>query len=137
MANFFLPPTPSTPFLELPEVPRKSSKRLLSDILEDPSRPEKRRKALALLVETRTVKSLKLADSDKTAFPSEPIAESCFPVSSGTCSRLLLFPFVLAYFWQGITDQYFFLILCRFRFAIFILSFLWLPDEEHPYSLWV
>ena len=108
MADALLSSTPNTPFLELPEVPRRSSKRILCQSSEDPTQPEKRRKALALLVETKAAKSLKLTDPDKTAFSSEAVAKDCFSMSSGSCLRLSPFPFVLAYFWQEIADHHFF-----------------------------
>ena len=104
MANALLSSTPGTSFPQLPEVPRRSSKRSLSENSEDPSQLEKRRKALTLLVETRTAKSLKFANPGKVAFSSEPTTKDCFSMSSGTCLRLLLFPFILAYFWQGTAD---------------------------------
>ena len=97
MADALLSSTPNTPFLELPEVPRRSSKRILCKSSEDPAQPEKRRKALALLVETRTAKSLKLADPNKAAFSSEAVAKDCFSISSDNCLRLSPFPFVIAY----------------------------------------
>ena len=108
MADALLSSTPNTPFVELPEVPRRSSKRILCKSSEDPAQPEKRRKALALLVETRAAKSLKLADPNKAAFSSEAVAKDCFSISSGNYLRLSPFPFVLAYFWQGIADHHFF-----------------------------
>ena len=98
MADALLPSTPNTPFLELPEVPRRSSKRILCQSSEDPTQPEKRRKALALLVETRTVKSLKLADPNKAAFSSEAVAKDCFSISSGNCLRLFSFSFCVYVF---------------------------------------
>ena len=99
MVDALLSSTLNTPFLELPEVPRRSSKRILCKSSEDP--------ALAALVETRTAKSLKLADPNKAAFSSEAVAKDCFSTSSGNCLRLSPFPFVLAYFWQGIADHHF------------------------------
>ena len=85
MADALLSSSPNAPFLELPKVPRRSSKRLSCESSEDPVQPEKRRKALALLIERRTAKSLKLADPDKTAFSSEAVAKDCFSMSSGSC----------------------------------------------------
>ena len=93
MADALLSSTPNTPFLELPEVPRRSSKRILCQSSEDPTQPEKRRKALALLAETRAAKSLKLADPNKATFSSETAAEDCFSISSGNCLRLFSFSF--------------------------------------------
>ena len=93
MADALLSSTPNTPFLELPEVPRRSSKRILCQSSEDPTQPEKRRKALALLAETRAAKSLKLADPNKATFSSETTAEDCFSISSGNCLRLFSFSF--------------------------------------------
>ena len=93
MADALLSSTPNTPFLELPEVPRRSSKRILCHSSGDPAQPEKRRKALALLAETRAAKSLKLADPNKATFPSETVAEDCFSISSGNCLRLFSFSF--------------------------------------------
>ena len=90
MANALLSPTPGVSFPQLPEVPRRSSKRLLSESSEDPSQSEKRRKALTLLVETRIAKSLKLADPGKVAFSSEPITKDCFSMSSGIYLPFLL-----------------------------------------------
>ena len=92
MADALLSSTPNTPFLELPEVPRRSSKRLLSESSEDPSQPEKRRKALALLVDIKAAKSLKLTDPNKAAFTSEAVAKDCFSISSGNYLRLSPFP---------------------------------------------
>ena len=97
MADALLSSTPNTPFLELPEVPRRSSKRILCQSSEDPTQPEKRRKALALLVETKAAKSLKLTDPNKAAFTSEAVAKDCFSISSGNYLRLSPFPFVIAY----------------------------------------
>ena len=91
MADALLSSTPNTPFLELPEVPRRSSKRILCQSSEDPAQPEKRREALALLAETRAAKSLKLADPNKATFSSETVAEDCFSISSGNCLRLFSF----------------------------------------------
>jgi len=88
MADALLSSTPNTPFLELPEVPHRSSKRILCQSSEDPAQPEKRRKALALLAETRAAKSLKLADPNKATFSFETAAEDCFSISSGNCLRL-------------------------------------------------
>ena len=45
MADALLSSTPNTPFLELPEVPRRFSKRILCQNSEDPTQPEKCRKA--------------------------------------------------------------------------------------------
>ena len=93
MANALLSSTPNTPFLELPEGPRRSSKRILCQSLENSAQPEKCRKALALLAETRAAKSLKLADPDKATLSSEAVAEDCFSISSGNCLRLFSFSF--------------------------------------------
>ena len=79
MANAFLSTAPGTSFLALPEVPRRSSKRLLSKSSGDPSQPEKRRKALALLVDIKAAKSLKLAKPDS----AEPAVKNCPSTSSG------------------------------------------------------
>jgi hypothetical protein len=97
MADALLSSTPNTPFFELPEVPRRSSKRILCQSSEDPTQPKKCRKALALLVETRAAKSLKLTDPNKAAFTSEAVAKDCFSISSGNYSRLSPFPFMIAY----------------------------------------
>ena len=94
MADALLSTAPGTSFLELPEVPRRSSKRFLSESSEDPSQPEKRRKALALLIEIKAAKSLKLAEPDCAVLSSEPVAKNCFSISSGICLRHSLF-FVL------------------------------------------
>ena len=58
--------------------------------------PDKRRKALALLAETRAAKSLKLADPNKATFSSETAAEDRFSISSGNlfATLLLLFLFL-------------------------------------------
>ena len=98
MADALLSSTPNTPFLELPEVPRRSSKRILCQSSEDPTQPEKRRKALALLAETRAAKSLKLADPNTATFSSETAAEDCFSISSGNCLRLFSFSFCVYVF---------------------------------------
>ena len=96
MADALLSSTPNTPFLELPEVPRRSSKCILCQSSEDSMQPEKRRKALALLAETRAAKSLKLADPNKATFSSETAAEDRFSISSGNlfATLLLLFLFL-------------------------------------------
>jgi len=88
MADALLSTAPSTYFLEFPEVTRRSSKRLLTKSPEDPSQPEKRRKALALLVETRTAKSLRFSNPASAIPASEHIAEDCLSISSGICLRL-------------------------------------------------
>jgi hypothetical protein len=106
MANALLSPTPGVSFPQLPEVPRRSSKRLLSESSEDPSQSEKRRKALTLLVETRTAKSLKLADPGKVAFSSEPTTKDCFSMSSGIYLQLLLL--CLHILVKNFADQHFF-----------------------------
>ena len=133
MANALLSPTPGVSFPQLPEIPRRSSKRPLSENSVDPSQSEKRRKALTLLVETRTAKSLKLADPDKVTFLSEPNTKDCFSISSGIYLPFLLL--CLHILVKKFADQHF--IFCRFRSARLIFSFLWLFDEEHPHSLWV
>jgi len=92
MADALLSTVPSTYFLEFPEVTRRSSKRLLTKSPEDPSQSEKRRKALALLVETRTAKSLRFSNPASAVSASEHIAEDCLSISSGICLRL---PFLL------------------------------------------
>ena len=83
MANALLSTALGTSFLALPEVPRRSSKRLLSESSEDPSQPEKRRKALALLVDIKAAKSLKLAKPDSAVLSSEPVVKNCLSTSSG------------------------------------------------------
>ena len=83
MANALLSSSSGTSFPQLPEVPRRSSKRSLPESSEDLSQLEKRRKALTLLVEIRTAKSLKFADPGKVAFSSEPTAKDCLSLSSG------------------------------------------------------
>ena len=106
MANALLSPTPGMSFPQLPEVPRRSSKRLLSESSEDPSQFEKRRKALTLLVETRTAKSLRLANPDKVAFFSEPNTKDCFSMSSGIYLPFLLL--CLRILIKKFADQHFF-----------------------------
>jgi len=95
MADALLSSTLNTPFPELPEAPRRSSKRILCQSLENSAQPEKRRKALALLAETRAAKSLKLADPNKATFSSETAAEDCFSISSGNLFATLLLLFLL------------------------------------------
>ena len=54
-----------------------------SVLVDDPSQPEKRRKALALLVDIKAAKSLKLAKPGSAVLPSEPAVKNCPSTSSG------------------------------------------------------
>ena len=101
MADALLSSALGTSFLELPEIPRRSSKHFLSECPEGPSQPEKRRKALALPVGIKVAKSLKLAEPDSAVLSSEPVAKNCFSTSSGISLRHFVF-FVLMCLHEGL-----------------------------------